>query len=317
MSDDRIRPDRNEASLAPSVPPAFCRRGLTREGRFISKSVNWLNIRTEKLRSPDVVKASHVALATWLRVITYCVEQENGGRIVGGADWNDRMWLMTCGVDAIEVAGASPLLRREGADILVSMYPSEKEKEVRKNRTSSAKGGRSISEAKREAVRINGTKGGRPKNLSGSAVENLTEGNGIGKEVEGNGKVNGKPTMDGFDEFWTAYPKKVAKAEAEKSWMKHACCRSVDAIMKAVEAAKRSAGWIKDKGEFIPHPTTWLNQKRWQDELLSSARPPTSTQADPDAWREFLSQCAPPMEYRKHDQAPQWLREEFKEWNSK
>jgi hypothetical protein len=24
--------------------------------------------------------------------------------------------------------------------------------------------------------------------------------------------------------------------------------------------------WLKDGGQFVPHPSTWLNQGRWQDE---------------------------------------------------
>ena len=34
--------------------------------------------------------------------------------------------------------------------------------------------------------------------------------------------------------------------------------------MESLEKHKRSDQWTKDGGQFVPHPATWLNQKRWQ-----------------------------------------------------
>ena len=34
-----------------------------------------------------------------------------------------------------------------------------------------------------------------------------------------------------------------------------------------MENQKQSAQWSKDNGQFIPHPTTWLNGKRWEDQI--------------------------------------------------
>lgn len=68
-----------------------------------------------------------------------------------------------------------------------------------------------------------------------------------------------------FDQFWAAYPRKVNKAGALKSFKKTGV--SLDVILKALENHKRSAQWKKDGGAFIPHPTTWLNQRRWEETL--------------------------------------------------
>ena len=38
--------------------------------------------------------------------------------------------------------------------------------------------------------------------------------------------------------------------------------------MDAIEKQKKSAQWTKNDGQFIPHPTTWLNGKRWEDEVV-------------------------------------------------
>ena len=41
----------------------------------------------------------------------------------------------------------------------------------------------------------------------------------------------------------------------------------IGVLIGAVENHKRSAQWAKDGGAFIPHPTTWLNQRRWEEDL--------------------------------------------------
>ena len=40
--------------------------------------------------------------------------------------------------------------------------------------------------------------------------------------------------------------------------------------MTALEAQKKSLQWSKEGGQYIPNPTTWLNQERWEDELRSN-----------------------------------------------
>lgn len=72
----------------------------------------------------------------------------------------------------------------------------------------------------------------------------------------------------GFEEFWTAYPRKTAKSTAAKSWASlDPSEETVAAIMAALALFKKSDDWNRDGGQFIPYPATWLNQKRWEDEL--------------------------------------------------
>lgn len=73
---------------------------------------------------------------------------------------------------------------------------------------------------------------------------------------------------DGFAAFWSAYPLKKAKATAEKAWQKLKPSADLQAaILSAIAAHKLSADWQRDAGKYIPHPTTWLNQRRWEDEV--------------------------------------------------
>ena len=69
-----------------------------------------------------------------------------------------------------------------------------------------------------------------------------------------------------FDQFWKAYPRKVAKGEARKAWK--ALNPSADLTAEMVAAIanhKRQRQW--QTTEYIPHPATWLRARQWEDEL--------------------------------------------------
>ena len=70
-----------------------------------------------------------------------------------------------------------------------------------------------------------------------------------------------------FDEFWSLYPRKLAKAAARKAWAK----LTPEQQLMAAKAIDTHCQYWKTKEtelEFIPHPATWLNQERWEDELV-------------------------------------------------
>ena len=68
-----------------------------------------------------------------------------------------------------------------------------------------------------------------------------------------------------FERFWKAYPKKVGKGGAEKSFAKYKPDDQLtETMIRAIEAQKKSRQW---KEGYIPNPQTWLNQKRWLDEM--------------------------------------------------
>lgn len=70
-----------------------------------------------------------------------------------------------------------------------------------------------------------------------------------------------------FDEFWAAYPKKVGKKAAQTSWKKLKPDTELhDKIMTAIGRARVTDQWQKEGGRYIPNPTTWINQGRWDDE---------------------------------------------------
>jgi uncharacterized protein YdaU (DUF1376 family) len=75
------------------------------------------------------------------------------------------------------------------------------------------------------------------------------------------------PKINGFEEFWKAYPNKKDKQKAIVAWAKHE--PDLAKVLKALKTQKNSEQWKKDNGQFIPLPTTWLNGARWEDEVTT------------------------------------------------
>jgi hypothetical protein len=81
-------------------------------------------------------------------------------------------------------------------------------------------------------------------------------------------------TKGAFEQFWEAYPKKRSKGQAEKAWEKiNPDDELLQTILNAVEGAAQGADWLKNNGQFIPHPATWLNAKGWLDGEGGGAKP--------------------------------------------
>jgi hypothetical protein len=71
-----------------------------------------------------------------------------------------------------------------------------------------------------------------------------------------------------FLQFYNAYPRKTAKALAWKAWKKHnGNLPPLDDLISKINEFKNTDDWKKENGKFIPHPATWINGKRWEDEL--------------------------------------------------
>lgn len=73
-----------------------------------------------------------------------------------------------------------------------------------------------------------------------------------------------------FNDFWKAYPNRVGKAAALRIWKRLRPTQDLVAtILAAVERQKTCDQWIRESGRFIPNPTTWLHQGRWDDETTA------------------------------------------------
>jgi hypothetical protein len=84
-----------------------------------------------------------------------------------------------------------------------------------------------------------------------------------------------------FDSFWRFYPRKAGKEAARKAWAKlrpdaHIMQLILDNVRERVEKGE----WRKDNQSYILHASTYLNQKRWEDEVLDQQ---TQTRTNPDS----------------------------------
>ena len=94
-----------------------------------------------------------------------------------------------------------------------------------------------------------------------------------------------------FDQFWTAYPRKIGRKAAQTAYgamMKRPKPPTTEQLVASVEAHKALWDWKKDGGQFVPHPTTYLTQDRWRDDLTNEPKnEPT---------KSFGKKGAPPIE---------------------
>lgn len=73
------------------------------------------------------------------------------------------------------------------------------------------------------------------------------------------------PEATPFDIFWNVYPRKVGKDKARLAFYRVTV--PLEKLLQALEEQKCSYQWIQDDGAFIPNAETWLEQRRWEDEL--------------------------------------------------
>ena len=77
--------------------------------------------------------------------------------------------------------------------------------------------------------------------------------------------------IEHFQRFWKVWPRKEAIGRAESAWSKYDCDLIVDEVVMAVEKQVLHT-WKKKERQFIPLPASWLNARRWTDEVVVSAQ---------------------------------------------
>lgn len=146
----------------------------------------------------------------------------------------------------------------------------------------------------------NGKKGGRPAKPDGLANGNPTLTKSVSKtkpnpnptpnqnetqtkaiqKPEVNTNTNApaalppSPYSDEFEQFWISYPRKIGKGDAWKAWPKAVAHLRTSTGLAPPEAAERLAATASQfakspkgqSGEFCPHPATWLNGRRFEDD---------------------------------------------------
>jgi hypothetical protein len=86
----------------------------------------------------------------------------------------------------------------------------------------------------------------------------------MGRESKKTPSATAPPSQE-FLTFWAAYPRRVGKQDAIKAFTKARRLASMEDILAGIETLKRE---VRGKDpNFTPHPSTWLNAGRWEDEV--------------------------------------------------
>jgi len=107
-----------------------------------------------------------------------------------------------------------------------------------------------------------------------------------------------------FEVFWEKWPRKQAKQSARRAWMKIPI-GEYSAIVSGLEKWRTSDQWTRG---VIPHPSTWLNEKRWQDEDIpqcggsnvhgkpnGNSRPSAAIHAEPGKYEHRTNKITAPV----------------------
>lgn len=70
-----------------------------------------------------------------------------------------------------------------------------------------------------------------------------------------------------FETFWKETPKKRDKQGCLRIWKKKNLDLKIDLILTNLRIHKESSQWTRDAGQYIPNPSTWLNQERWDESI--------------------------------------------------
>lgn len=135
----------------------------------------------------------------------------------------------------------------------------------------------------------------------GNVVPNRGERRSPNPSVEPSGETNhhvrasAKGDPVGFDLFWQQYPRKESKERARKAW---AQLQPDDAnrerILSALEVQKRSDAWKREGGRYVPHASSWLNGRRWEDEgtVVVKVRATGEIYVEPELVKVWNQHCA-------------------------
>lgn len=82
-----------------------------------------------------------------------------------------------------------------------------------------------------------------------------------------------------FQKFWDYYPRHESKQAAIRAWDRLSPSADlINTMAKALMKQKQSKSWLEGIG--IPYASTWLNNRRWEDEVTIQGQLPMLTVID-------------------------------------
>jgi hypothetical protein len=94
--------------------------------------------------------------------------------------------------------------------------------------------------------------------------------------------------MTQFENWWSIYPRKVGKVDAQKHFMRIMRAPGAPTIQNLIDGTH---ALIAEKREhkFVPHPSTWLRQGRWDDERVDAPAVDVVVERVPPEFERALS----------------------------
>ena len=147
----------------------------------------------------------------------------------------------------------------------------------------------------------------RGDNMTGRKRGDTSDHNGAtiatdtGRQLRPKNHTNDSPLETPFEEFWKIYPRKVAKAEAQKAWAKAVKKTPAEVILLG---AKRYADDPYRQLVYTAHPATWINQERWGDDPL----PPRPLTPEEKKEKDLVASRA--KSEREREESRLWFEEQ-------
>jgi hypothetical protein len=226
--------------------------------------MEWFQMYVNDLSHRVLSAADDAAVGAWFRMLGNCYRLENGGCYEHCSQYSTRQWMSIACVDAegvakVVAAGLATWeqdnLRVHGYDIAQQQRATERKEKGRE--MALARWGHAASNAGSNAT-------GNTKERRGKEIKEEEKKEDHSSPSSDGGKV--ETYSPSFLRFWDAWPKKVKKEDAWKTWRKQHCTEWLEAILAALAWQVKSGKWTEDGGQYIPHPDKYLRGKLWADD---------------------------------------------------
>jgi hypothetical protein len=239
--------------------------------------MSWVKLSTSILTDPDLGALTDAAFRAYIRTLAYCGEHLTDGAVsqkairtlfigddVATELVTEGLWLVTD--DGYEVRNY--LNYQQSREQVESSREADRVRKTEARRAAAEKRAAKASAAESDQV-----SGRTPDGLSPESAQSplAEEKRSEEKRSEENNQLarpaaERVPASD-FAEWWASYPRKVGKSKAERSYTA-ARKRGVTREQLEHGLAASMDQWRRERRppDKIPHPTTWLNEGRWEDD---------------------------------------------------
>jgi DNA-binding MarR family transcriptional regulator len=164
-----------------------------------------------------------------------------------------------------------------------------------------------------------GDTGDTPQVTPATEIGDTGDTRSIKEDIKGSMPSGGG--LEGWDDFWSLYPRKVAKKDAQAAFRQTRKVRPPAAVLlAALSNFTNSKEWQKEGGRYVPYPATWLRDERWRDVEATAEPSAASGPPAPPDWqrvlRVYLLMNYPDAEQRAFDswdRVPDWMRNDVRE----